>query len=190
MTTDGDTRALHAALNRLGEALRWPEDRLYAVAPGVSQWSPAQHVQHALIALRRIFAAVTQLQGGEGEAIQPRGAPTLQGRALLLGGWIPRGKADAPDFAVPDDIPSRAAMLDVHERACARYAEIAPVAGALRSVPGVIEHQVLKGLSASQWWRFARIHTEHHLAIIDDVDRHRVVTDPIADPADPIGEVP
>ena len=190
MTTEADTRALHAALLRLGEALAWPEERLYAVVPSVSSWSPAQHVQHALIALRRIFAAVKELRAGTGEAIEASGRVTLPGRALLLGGWIPRGKADAPDFAVPDAVPSRAGMSDTHAGACERYAELAPVAATLRSVPGVITHPILKGMSASQWWRFARIHTEHHLAIMDDVDRHRVVTDPLADPVDPIGEVP
>ena len=190
MTRDGDTRALHAALNRLGEALTWPEERLYAVVPAVSSWSPAQHVQHALIALRRIFAAVRELRAGTSEAIQPRGCITLPGRVLLLGGWIPRGKATAPGFAVPDGIPSRAEMNETHQGACERYAELAPVAGGLRSVSGVIEHPILKGMNASQWWRFARIHTEHHLAIIDDVDRHRVVTDPLADPVGPLGEAP
>ncbi len=190
MTTEGDTRALHAALNRLGEALAWPDDRLYAVVTSVSGWSPAQHVQHALIALRRIFAAVSELRAGTSEAIRPSGRITLPGRALLLGGWIPRGKADAPDFAVPDAIPSRAGMSETHVGACERYADLAPVAGALRSVAGVIEHPILKGMSAAQWWRFARIHTEHHLAIIDDIDRHRVVTNPLADPASPLGEVP
>ena len=188
MSTDADTRALHTGLNRLGEMLRWPEDRLYAVVPSVSAWSPAQHGQHALIALRRIFDAVNELREGQGHAVKPRGHPTLPGRAVLLSGWIPRGKADAPDFARPDDIPSRAAALDSHAAACECFAELAPVAGALRSVPGVIEHPMLSGLSAVQWWRFARIHTNHHLAIINDVDRHRVVMDPHARPAGPVSE--
>lgn len=190
MTIEGDTRALHAALNRLGESLEWPEERLYAVVPAVSTWSPAQHVQHAIIALRRIFAAVSELRAGSGDAVKPKGSPTLSGRALLLSGWIPRGRAQAPEFAVPDAIPSRAGMRERHDAACERFGELAANATTLRGVPGVIEHPILGGMSAVQWWRFARIHTEHHLAIIDDVDRHRVVPDPLADPVDPLGEVP
>jgi len=189
MSTDADTRALHTALNRVGEMLRWPEDRLYAVVPSVSAWSPAQHGQHVLIALRRIFAAIQSLRDGDTGTVKARGHPTLPGRALLLSGWIPRGKAQAPDFAVPDLIPSRAATMESHAASCERFAELAPIAGSLRDVPGVIEHPILSGLNAAQWWRFARVHTDHHLAIIDDVDRHRVVTDLRGHPAGPVGEV-
>lgn len=189
MGTESDSRALHAALNRLRALLEWPDARLYGLAEPVSRWSPAQHVQHTLIALHRILDAVDRLRAGEDEAIRAKGHPTLQGRALLLGGWIPRGKAQAPDFARPDAIPSRAAMRESLEAACEHFAQVAPQASSLRSVPGVIEHPVLSGLSASQWWRFARVHTEHHLAIIDDADRQRSAAVPKDDATEPLGEL-
>lgn len=188
MGLESDTRTLHTALNRLEEALGWPEERLYARAESVSGWSPAQHVEHVLIALRRILAGAAELRAGEGEAIKPKGRLSLQGRALLLGGWIPRGKARAPDFAMPDAIPSRAAMRDSHAAACESFAELAPTARTLKEVIGVIDHPILGPMSAAQWWRFARVHTEHHLTIIDDVDRHRCAGEPLADPAAPIGD--
>ncbi len=188
MGLESDTRALHTALNRIEEMLGWPEERLYARAEAVSGWSPAQHVEHALIALRRVLAGASDLRSGTGEAIKPKGRLSLQGRALLLAGWIPRGKAQSPEFAVPDDIPSRAAMRDSHAAACERFAALAPTAGTLKQVPGVIDHPLLGPMSAAQWWRFARVHTEHHLTIIDDVDRHRCAGEPLADPAAPIGD--
>lgn len=169
MGAESDTSHLKAALARLEACLVWSDDRLAAVAPAVSGWSSAQQVEHVLIALRRMLAAIRDLRAGSSAEIKSKGRPTLVGRGVLMGGWIPRGKAEAPDFSVPMDMPTPDALRDSLAAAQARFAEIAPDAGTLKQVEGVIDHPMLGGFSASQWWRFARVHTEHHLAIIDDI---------------------
>ena len=169
MGSERDTPKLQAALDRLADCLGESEDRLRAVVPSVSGWSPAQHVEHTLIAVRRMFAAIVELRDRSGTAIKPKGRPTLAGRALLMGGWIPRGKAEAPDFAVPGAAPDRALLRENLEAAATQFAALVPDAPSLRDVPGVIDHPILESFSAAQWWRFARVHTEHHLAIIDDL---------------------
>ena len=39
----------------------------------------------------------------------------------------------------------------------------------LRAAPRAIPHQLLGDLSAVEWVRFARVHTAHHLVILDEV---------------------
>jgi len=188
MGTDRNTRALHAALQRLQATLQWPEERLYVRADSVSAWSPAQHVQHALLALDRMLKAIEALCAGAPEVSAKRGHVSLQGRALLLCGWIPRGRARTPDFAAPDEIPSHAGLLESQATTCQAFGALAPRAGGLGRVRGTLEHPVLGALNAAQWWRFARVHTEHHLTIIADIDRRRGVGALLPDEAPAAGD--
>ncbi len=190
MGTDRTARALHTALQRVQQIVRWPDERLYVRVSAVSGWSPAQHVQHALIALRRFFDAIGQLDRGEGIDPAGRGHLALASRALLWSGWIPRGRAQTPDFAAPDDIPSHAGLIENQRSAWEAFGRLSPQASRFRAIRGTIDHPVLGPLHAAAWWRFACIHTEHHVAIIRDIDHRRGVPAPLAEEARPLGEAP
>lgn len=177
-------------LERIAEILEWPDARLYAVVEDVSRWSPAQQVQHVLLGLVAFAKTLERLERGGHEKIAPRGAPRLVGRAVLLTGWIPRGRAQAPESLVPDAIPGRAGLLEMLGDARGRWEALVPRAKELRQVPGALPHPMLGAFTAAQWVRFARVHTDHHLAIVADIDRHRVVTEPLADPLAPMGGAP
>lgn len=182
MRPETEARAVMRQIERITEILGWEESRLYARVEAVSGWSPAQQVQHVLLGLVRFASAVQALEVGTSEDILPKPAPKLMARALLLTGWIPRGRAQAPKTVVPDAIPGRAGLLDLLAATRARWTEVAPRAETLRRVRGALPHPMLGPFGASHWVRFARIHTDHHLAIVDDIDRHRVVTDSLAEP--------
>ena len=173
MDATRETPALEEAFEELKALLARPDDDLQAPAPGVSAWSPAQHAEHMLIAVRRMFAAIGALQTGEGEAVRPKGKPTVIGRLVLRAGHIPRGKADAPEGTEPSPAVDLEAVRESYARARARFDELAPSAGTFVDLPGVVDHPILAGFSASQWWRFARIHTEHHLRIVRDIHAAR-----------------
>ncbi|MHC5009854.1 MAG: DinB family protein [Planctomycetota bacterium] len=190
MNEAADARALGAALNRLSEILHRPEERLYLRVPAVSAWSPAQQVEHILLALDGILGFIRTLQTGGDEKIQPQGSPRLAGRVVLWTGWIPRGRAEAPDFVVPELQPPRPMLREnlasVLEKSCQTLGHPA----ALQGIRGTWPHPLLGNFSASQWLRFARIHTEHHLSIIDDIERQPVVPERAEDPAYIVKESP
>lgn len=182
MRPEHDARAIEQQVARIAEILAWPEARLYALVESVSRWSPAQQVQHVLLGLIRFADAIQALEEGTHQDMVPKPAPRLMARALLLTGWIPRGRAKAPASVVPDAIPGRAGLLELQAAAKSRWAELAPRAGALRGLAGALPHPLLGPFGAGHWMRFARVHTAHHLSIVDDIDRHRVIPDPLTEP--------
>jgi hypothetical protein len=185
-----DDERIHAALQRMDDMLRWPDARLYALVESCSRWSPAQHLQHVLLALEHFLAAIHTLQEGADARIGPAAAPRLGARAVLATGWIPRGRAQAPENVVPDAIPSRARLREVFEDVRRKARALAERTTSLARVPGTLPHPMLGPFTAQRWLRFARVHTEHHLAIVDDVDRSRVATADAVDPLAPLGEAP
>lgn len=187
MGIQGDTRALRAVGARLAELMAWDDARLYARVESVSAWSVAQQLEHVLHAGLSMLLVIERLAAGvEHDVIRDRGSPSMPGRAVLLTGRIPRGRADAPDFTLPQGVPARAALAESVEGFTVRLAARAATADALRSVPRVGRHPVLGWFSAAQWWRFLRVHSEHHLAIVDDIDRQRLARPPVTAPPRPL----
>jgi hypothetical protein len=187
MRPENDARGVISTLASIDRMLDWPSGRLYVVVEHVSTWSPAQHVEHALLGLDHVLDAMARIEAGE-DGVEPEGAPRLAGRAVLLTGRLPRGRAQAPAALVPAAAPARAGLrerfLHVRRGLNARAAR----AGRIRRMPGTLPHPFLGHLNAAQWLRFARVHTDHHLAIVDDIDRIGVRSEPCIDPLAPLGE--
>ncbi|MDF1701725.1 MAG: DinB family protein [Planctomycetota bacterium] len=189
MGIEADTLAVHACLAHLLEILAWEDVRLYGRVPAISHWSPAQQVEHIAQAGLGMTAMIEKLEAGcAHERIQPKGSPSVTGRAILLTGRIPRGRAEAPTGTLPAPIPARAALVERVRDLSGAAAAIAARASTLRQVRGVGRHPMLGWFSAAQWWRFLRVHTEHHLAVIADIDRHPGVAEPVEVPTDPLGQ--
>ncbi|MFT5476610.1 MAG: hypothetical protein ACI8Y8_001949 [Planctomycetota bacterium] len=51
-------------------------------------------------------------------------------------------------------------------------ASVRGLADKVAGAPGAIVHLQLGALSAAHWLRFARLHGEHHLAIVRDIGRY------------------
>ena len=187
MGLQADSRANAAIADRLEAMLRWDDQRLYGQAPAVSSWSIAQQVEHVVRASTRMLDMIELLGSGAAhERVRPHGKPSMTGRAILLTGHIPRGRADAPDGTRPDAVPRRAALTEATTAFIERVRRRSEDAGPLRGFEGVGQHPLLGWFTASQWWRFLRVHAEHHLAVIDDIDGHRGVADPLPSPTDPV----
>jgi hypothetical protein len=132
-------------------------------APAVSKWSIHQHLEHAALSARHIADFVRRLNGGQGE---PGGRTRSVAHIVLLTGWIPRGKGQAPEFAMPGDAPDPARIRTLIEDARAILSEAGPPRGGHR-----LEHPLLGPFTARQWQRFGQVHTRHHLKIIRDIEK-------------------
>ncbi len=144
------------------------EERLDLRSAGVSAWSVAQHLDHLAQANRLCADAIARIL--ESPPSGPEPGLTLAGRAVLLTGWIPRGRGVAPAATTPSAAsPSetRSRLNDAHAAVTAIGERLGDVDGAR----GRLGHPALGGFTALQWLRFIAIHTRHHLMIIKDIQR-------------------
>lgn len=156
---------LRAFYEEAAALLAWPDERLFGKAERVSSWSPAQHLSHLTLTNRLIFRNLERLVGGDRSALSESG-PNLAGRLILRFGRFPRGRARAPEFAIPPDDLARANLAQALAHNRAAFDRLEPLLPNLAHLPGRTPHPRLGPLSAVEWLRFTRIHSLHHLTII------------------------
>ncbi|HED66328.1 MAG TPA: DinB family protein [Planctomycetes bacterium] len=166
--TDSLTR-LGELLAVAGKRLTAPPEDLLALAPTVSGWSPAQHLFHLVLACDLSFRNVSSLVRERGRLIRDPEERHAEGLGYLSAGKLPRGRAEAPRFVRPPERIDFELLAELHREACEACAEFARDPAAVDRAPKAIPHQLLGDLSASEWLRFAEVHTAHHLAILDEV---------------------
>jgi len=130
-------------------------------APEVSAWSVGRQVEHCALAME-----------GIGEALlastppPPRAGLALTQRLVLLAGWLPRGRARAPESVVPTAEPDPGALerhLSAAEELLRRVA---------RADRGLwFRHFVLGVMDRDRALRFLAVHNRHHGKIARDVLR-------------------
>ena len=160
---------LDAQLARLAEVLALPEERLLAQAPEVSGWCAGQHAFHMVLACDLSLKNALALVKDTGRLVREPEDRKPEAQEILRAGSIPRGVAEAPRFVTPPprlDFPLvRQILGEVRDQ----RTQIAEDTAALAAAPRAIPHQLLGDLSATEWVRFARVHTNHHLVILDEV---------------------
>ncbi|MEO1697220.1 MAG: DinB family protein [Planctomycetota bacterium] len=138
-------------------------------ADSVSGWSVEQHLYHIALATDLAFRNVRSLVAGKGRLIVEEGELGDEAAAVLRDRATRRGVAEAPRMVTPDaDVdPEFLAMelTGIREG----LEKLRGSADAIRRAPHWIPHQILGPLSAAHWLRFATMHANHHLSIVDDV---------------------
>ncbi|MGE3166753.1 MAG: DinB family protein [Planctomycetota bacterium] len=170
---DDDLRALGQQLAALRDAITRPTHELHLRRPG-SGWTVAQHVHHVVRAFAAGLAAVGKLSTNVGP-VTPSGPATISSRAeqILRTGEIPRGAAAAPEMVLPDAQPDIDSLLDSIVRLDAKVVELQRRTEAIAGAgAGTIPHPILGPLGASDWVRFTRVHTNHHVGIVQDLLAH------------------
>ncbi len=163
-------------LESMERAVGWSADptAFAAHAPEVSAWSVGRHLEHLLLSDRRIVGWLEGVGGGGGSGKRDRDAdpgrrgPTLAGRLVLLTGFIPRGRGQAPDFTMPADM-SRDALENGFRAMRARVASLEPRLDALAASRATLPHPSLGLFTAPRWLRFAAVHHAHHEKIIRSI---------------------
>jgi hypothetical protein len=162
-----DFAALRPALARLRTIVALPADVAELRRPEVSGWSPLEHVAHVSLANELIVRNLHSLGSGQGALVQLSGEPVAGTLEILQSGAIPRGRAQSPRMVRPPSRIDRALLEEWMAGAESGFEHFASQSELLEAASGRIPHQLLGPLTASQWVRFARIHTLHHLAIAD-----------------------
>lgn len=161
--------ALRAAATDLQARLDQPDDRLYASNPEVSGWSVAQQVYHAAKAGRGMLRATEVLTAPDHNYPEADG-PNRAGQAVLLRGRFPRGRGEAPANTRTDASVTREELTRTVDKFVAQVARAEAALAARPTLRGRIDHPYFGPLNAAEWVRNARIHTDHHLAIIREIE--------------------
>ena len=160
-------REIGAFFDAVEPLLDWPDETLYRVAADVSAWSPAQQLYHVLRANGMMLKGIHLICHGH-RMTDNEGEPNDMGRRVLAGGFA-RGLGKAPDAVVPPDEVSREALRDSWTRSRQKHIETEAFLPQVPAATGRIPHEFLGMLNGSEWLRLARLHSEHHLAIIRDI---------------------
>lgn len=161
--------ATEAFYNTIREMLDWSDDRLHKIAESVSGWSPAQHIYHISVANGMMLKGVGLICQGH-EMMQKEGEINKIGRWAMENGTFPRGKAKAPKGVVPPDAPSREELDQALTRSRQRFEQTEAMLPLIPDAQGYFPHVFFGDLDAAQWLRCTRIHSEHHLTIIQEID--------------------
>lgn len=164
-------RAFHQAVQSSQQLLTLAEQndgRLSRRRESVSAWSVAEHLDHLAQANAQCAAAISRLLQSAPSDSDP--GLKLAGRAVLLTGWIPRGRGVAP----PTTVPSAAPPSEIRSRLRDASVAVNAIGERLSELDGArarLGHPALGGFTAFQWLRFIAIHTRHHLKIIEEIER-------------------
>jgi hypothetical protein len=137
------------------------------VVSHVSGWSCQQHLAHLALANELCARNLASLARGEGLLVQRGGEADPRALEVLAAGRLPRGEAQSPRMVRPPaevDPELLRTWLDDGRAAFAALDPATLVGSELK-----IAHQVLGPLDATQWARFACVHTHHHLEIAQEV---------------------
>lgn len=160
-------RHLGEAYDAFTDVLAAPDHLLFPTQQAVSGWSAAQHMYHILVANGMMLKGIRLICRGHRQVLQ-EGSLNEAGRYVMTRG-MPRGRAQAPSFTVPPEDLSRSDLLKVFTRSHATYDASQELLPAIPEAHGYLSHVYLGELNAPQWLRLARLHSEHHLRIIDDI---------------------
>ncbi len=125
-------------------------------ASRISKWSVGMHLHHCC----RSTIGICKALAASEEPVPPRGFNPKR-EVLLRTGWIPRGRAKAPDIAMPSDAITREEVEELLAKArehLSAATELPPTRW--------FRHFILGVLDRDDSLRFIDVHNRHHLKIV------------------------
>lgn len=127
--------------------------------PKVSDWSTYEHIDHIL----KVNSSLLKLLSENNPVTTKK--ISLIGRLVLLTGYIPRGKAKAPESVLPkkktnEELINELNLIEdqfINTRVDKKSKDI------------IFDHPFLGGMNQAQTLKFMLVHQKHHLKIIKDI---------------------
>ena len=133
----------------------------------VSHWSVGRQLDHSTAALDLMAERINELLLPDFQSREP--SVTRIGSWILANGHIPRGRAQAPEYVIPEPDPSSQSLSNKLDSVVDAWSGLAQRTDEIAAASGASPHHALGNFTASEWTRFAFIHTLHHLRIIYDI---------------------
>ena len=127
----------------------------------VSQASVGWHLEHSLLALVKMICAVENSAPADYKKDF-----NIKLLLVLAAGKIPRGKAKAPEAVKPGGVTSEEALKPLIEKAKQKAKSLEKL-----SSSNFFTHPFFGDLKLNKARKIIRIHTNHHIKIINDIIR-------------------
>ncbi len=157
--------AINESYERIRSLLAKPAPLLFEHTP-VSGWNAAQQLEHILAVNRTIIKAFRYV---DRQAYSEDHELSKLGAIILTRGRIKRGVAKAPEKFHAGETVSIDGLRKMELLQSAYFKSANPSTRSFSSQTGTADHPYFGPLNGNQWLRLARVHTEHHLSIIDDI---------------------
>ncbi len=135
----------------------------------VSDWSTGQQLEHLALAGVLICTRI-DIALSDPAPDRDKGVKFIAHIALKTG-FIPRGKAKAPEPSRPADVIQKEALVQKMADFEARLNTFEPRLQSIATWPGRSAHPILGYFTPAQWLRFLEVHQHHHFKIIREILR-------------------
>lgn len=165
-----ERKAIEAALDAYRAELdRLPDDK-FDVTPPDGGWSFAEVYSHILQAT--LGASIAAEKCARGTAPVSRKGLNFLGKLFMLLGRFPRIKSPAPQTAnaIPVTKISKEEARNIIIKCRRRVETIAPLIPEAKDHHR-INHPRLGVLTAKHWFKFMRVHLEHHLKQLKRIEK-------------------
>jgi len=152
---------MKSQISELKDLLSVTDNRI----PRVSKWSCHQHVDHMTKVMK---VSLSNLLEGERLSHQ-KPKPNLKAWYVLITGSIPRGRVQAPEIVMPDT-SSAETLLEELRQLEELVERLATKDKDKEFKKRTMRHPALGILGAPHWVRFLKIHNDHHLRIIRELE--------------------
>ncbi|WDF78851.1 DinB family protein [Mucilaginibacter sp. KACC 22773] len=169
MSTVKERRYINAALDNYREILDTIPDEQFTETPPGGGWSYAEVYSHILQAT--LGSSIALERCTHGSCPPTKDGVTWAGRLLLLLGVFPPVKVKIPDTVADKMVAGKISKEDAKNliiKCRKRVDATAPLIDA-SSAASRYKHPRLGMLNARQWFRFIRIHLEHHLKQLERI---------------------
>jgi len=153
--THDDSSFLIEELNKLESFIPYRD----SINQNVSEVDVAWHLDHSL---KVINAVIDTLKSSNPEDY--RQSVNIGRSYILLSGRIPRGRGQSPDFVLP---PKNVLTQDLEKQLKHARAELTTMNSLHKN--SYFNHFAFGMLHKEDAKRFLEIHTNHHLAIVEDI---------------------
>lgn len=167
-STNAELARLRELNAELAAVMELEETKLVRPAPSISGWTALQHAAHTTLANELVLRNLRNLAKGSGMFVVTEAQQSAEALAALERSDLRRGQARSPRMVVPPADLERATVaqwIAEFRRELAAFERELPAEFPRAFVP----HQLLGPLDASEWARFAAVHTQHHLTIAREV---------------------
>jgi hypothetical protein len=169
MSIAKERRAIDAALDNYRKQLDAIPDEQFTETPAEGQWSYAEVYSHILQAT--LGSSIALERCAHGSCPPTKDGLTWQGRLLLMLGMFPPVKLKVPDAVAGKIAATKISKEEARNmiiKCRKRMDDNTPLIEA-SSAASRYKHPRMGMLNARQWFRFIRIHLEHHLKQLERI---------------------
>jgi hypothetical protein len=169
MNLSKDRRSIEAALDTYRRLMDSYTEERFIETPPMGGWSYAEVYDHILKASLGSAIAAERCTNKTCQATKK--GPNFWGRYLLLTGIFPPGKIKMPESVAAKMAPKKLDKEETKNLIIRTRKKITEIAELVKDAPTDTrwQHPRLGMLNAAQWFKFIRVHLQHHLKQLERI---------------------